>query len=126
MAVKFKYGSYDFSNNLNQPESEHQERHLERMLAHGWSIAASDLTDVYFSVVWRQDGELAPADSAAQDTVAEYQARVEQYEAELQRVTAERDQAQELARQLQAREGQAPASVQTGAIEYTIHPDAPQ
>jgi hypothetical protein len=132
--TKFKYSSYDFSNNINMPESEHQERRLEALLDKGWKIEASVFTDVYLSILWRLDGEeVADSQPSAdlQQELHDAQQRAEHAELEAEGLRAaldrananlneaqgERDQARELARQLQAREAEAPASVQSGDTE---------
>lgn len=138
MAVKFKFTRYDFSNNLNVPEEEFQERRLEALLADGWTIEATDLTDVFLSVLWRR-GEGEPVKdqrvaeleaeraehlkliedlrTEASQRINQANQQIQQVHQQVQQLQAERDQARQMAQQLQARQADAPGSVQTGSTE---------
>lgn len=128
MAAKFKFARYDFANNLNVPEEAFQERKMEALLHKGWAIVATDLTDVYLSVLWQQENQdleqpSQPAADLSQELHQAQQDRehaVQENEAlrrELDAVRSELQQVKELASQLEARQGDAPASVQIGAAD---------
>lgn len=139
MAARFKFARYDFANNLNVPEEAYQERKMEALLHKGWAIVATDLTDVYLSVLWQQDQqteEEAPAQSSQpaadqSQELHEAQQRAEHAEeeanglrtaldranGELNSTQAERDQLKEQVRQLESRQSDAPASVQIGSAD---------